>query len=354
MSEIKFTPRENLKEKPAETTSFGKNFTDYMFVMDYNPGNGWHSPRIEPYGKFEMDPASAVLHYGQGVFEGLKAYRGDDGRIFLFRPADNLRRMNRSSKRMCIPEFDEELVLEGLQKLISIEKDWIPSDPGTSLYIRPFIISTGVYLGVHPSEEYRLMIILSPVGSYYAEGLKPVSILVEDFFVRAVPGGVGEAKTMGNYAASMLAALEAEKKGYNQVLWLDGVEKKYIEEVGAMNIFFRIGDKIIAPALSGSLLAGITRNSVMKILQSWGIETEERRIAVDELLEAAENGDLKEAFGSGTAAVISPVGKLGYKNKEVFLPEVNEDSVSMKLYNYLTGLQYGREEDPFGWRLEVE
>jgi branched-chain amino acid aminotransferase len=309
--------------------------------------------RLEPYSNLILDPATCTLHYGQGVFEGLKAYRTKEGNIQLFRPRDNFLRLKKSCQKLCIPEVNEDLILQGLIELIRLEQDWVPSDEGTSLYIRPFIIASETFLGVRPAHEYKLYIILSPVAAYYAEGLKPVSIMVEQNYVRAVKGGLGEAKTMANYAASLLAQEEAKRKGYSQVLWLDGVERKYIEEVGTMNICFKINGTVVTPELNGSILPGITRDSVIKILKKWGIPVEERRISIDEVIAAGKDGTLQEIFGTGTAAVISPVGTLAYGNEIINLDNYDENSTAIKLYNFITGIQYGEIKDDFGWIVKL-
>ena len=310
--EIKFIKNNNLKNKPADQSKlgFGKLFTDYMFVMDYDVNKGWYDPRIEPYAPISLDPSAMIFHYGQGIFEGLKAYKTADGRILLFRPDMNFKRANVSNERLCIPQIDEAFAIEALIKLIDIEKDWIPTEPGTSLYIRPFIIATDPYLGVKPSSTYKFMIILSPVGAYYPEGLNPVKIYVEDEYVRAVRGGIGFAKTPGNYAASIRAQEKAYELGYTQVLWLDGIDQKYIEEVGTMNVFFVVDGEILTPALNGSILAGVTRDSTINLLKSWGYKVNERKINIEELKKAYDEGKLQEIFGTGTAAVISPVGSV--------------------------------------------
>lgn len=298
------------KEKPADNTlGFGQIFTDHMFVLDYTDGVGWHDPRIIPYQPITLDPSAMVFHYGQTVFEGMKAYRSPEGKVQLFRPAKNFERLNRSSARLSIPAIDENLALQGLLELVDIDREWVPSSPGTSLYIRPFIIATEPYLGVSPSKNYQFIIIMSPVGSYYKEGINPVKILVEQQYVRAVAGGTGEAKTGGNYASSLVAQQNAGEIGYSQTLWLDGIEHKYIEEVGSMNVFFKIDGKVITPALNGSILPGITRDSILQMLHREGYAVEERRISIDEVVEAYHSGKLEEAFGTGTAAVISPIGE---------------------------------------------
>lgn len=351
MEEIKFVKRDKLKEKPNKTAQldFGNIFTDYMFVMTYNKGIGWHSPEIIPYQPLSLDPAAMCFHYGQLVFEGLKAYRSKDGSINLFRPKDNFKRLNLSNQRLCIPEFDTELALKGLKELVKIEKDWIPEQKDSSLYIRPFIIATQAHLGVEPSSEYKFIIILSPSGSYYKSGLKPVKIYVEDTYVRAVKGGTGSAKTAGNYASSLKAQQTAHDLGYSQVLWLDGVNKKYIEEVGAMNIFFVIKDTIITPELNGSILDGITRKSCIEILKHEGYKVEERKISIDEIVQAYKKGELKEMFGTGTAAVISPICELKYEEEIINIDKNNDYKISMFLYNKITGIQKGIEKDIFSW-----
>lgn len=345
---------ENRKQKPeADQLAFGRNFTDHMFIMDYTEGKGWHDPRIVPYQPISLDPSSMVFHYGQTVFEGLKAYISKDEQIFLFRPDRNFKRLNHSNDRLCIPPIDEELALEALKQLIIIDKDWIPRAEGTSLYIRPFIISTEPHLGVAPSENYKFMIILSPVGSYYKEGLKPVKIAVEQQYVRTVVGGMGEAKTGGNYAASLKAQEESEKDGYSQVLWLDGKENKYVEEVGSMNIFFKINGEVVTPALNGSILSGITRDSIIQLLKYMNVPVVERKISIDEIYKAYNEGLLEEAFGTGTAAVISPIGEFLWKKEKLVVNNGEIGKLSQELYDTLTGIQNGTRPDPFGWRVTV-
>ena len=350
---IQLTEQKNVIP-PASTLQFGRTFTDHMFIMDYTKGQGWHDARIVPYGPLSLDPASMVLHYGQTVFEGLKAYVTKDGVAQLFRPTKNIERLNRSNDRLCIPEIDEDFALKAIRKLVEIDQEWIPNQPGTSLYIRPFVISTQPYLGVAASEMYSFIVILSPVGPYYKEGINPVKIAVEDIYVRAVVGGTGEAKTGGNYAASLKAQEKTEDKGFAQVLWLDGVERNYIEEVGSMNVFFNIDDKIVTPQLSGSILDGVTRNSVITLLNDWDIEVEERKISMDELYDAYKRGALKEAFGTGTAAVISPIGQLTWKQEDLILNHYETGPIAKRLYDTLTGIQYGDVEDRFGWIVPVE
>lgn len=346
------TPKE--KPKDEDKLGFGTIFTDHMFVMDYEDGKGWHSPRIEPYGPFTMDPSIMVLHYGQAIFEGMKAYRTVDGKVKIFRPRDYLTRMNRSADGLCIPKIDVEFVLQALKKLIGIDKDWVPSKEGTSLYIRPFIIATDPYVGVRVSHTYRFFIILSPVGAYYPEGFQPVKIWVETKYVRAVKGGLGFAKTAANYAASLKAAEEAKVNGYTQVLWLDAIEKKYIEEVGTMNIAFIIDNKLVTPALEGSILSGMTRDSVIRMANDWGLEVVERAITIDEVYEDNKKGTLQEIFGTGTAAVISPVSSLNWAGNIVTVNNGETGKISKKLYDEITGIQYGKVPDKFNWMEEIE
>ncbi len=354
MLDIKVTKTINPKEKPAKGASlgFGHIFTDHMFIMNYTEGKGWHDARIEPYHNIELSPAAMVFHYGQEMFEGLKAYKNGD-KAYLFRPDMNAKRANASNERLCIPQIPEEDFVQAVAELVKIDKDWIPTDDGTSLYIRPFVIATDDFLGVAPSKTYMFIVILSPSGAYYESGLAPVGIWIEDEFVRAVKGGMGFAKTGGNYAASLIAQVKAHDGGYSQVLWLDGVERKYIEEVGAMNIFFKINGKIVTPMLNGSILPGITRNSVIQVCKSWGYEVEERKISVDELVAAAKSGELEEVFGTGTAAVISPVGKLRYVDDVMEIGGGKIGELTQKLYDTITGIQWGKTEDPFGWRIEL-
>ena len=348
--DIRITKNPNPKSRPEDDAlTFGTTFTDHMFIMDYHVDKGWHDARIVPYAPFEMDPSSAVLHYSQTIFEGLKAYRTEDDTIQLFRPEDNFARFNKSASRMCMPEFDEAFALEALKKLVAIDADWVPRKDGTSLYIRPTLIATDPFLGVHASKTYRFFIILSPVGAYYAEGFNPVKIQVISDYVRAVKGGVGEAKTGGNYAASLLASEKAAKEGFTQVLWLDGADHKYIEEVGAMNIFFVIDGELVTPELSGSILDGITRKSVIQAARAKGLTVSERRISVDEIRDAAKSGRLNEAFGSGTAAVISPVGLIRIDGEDFTIGGGKVGAIAGDMFDTITGIQYGRKEDVHGW-----
>ncbi len=355
MLDIKYNLTDSPKEKPAKGANlgFGHVFTDHMFVMNYTEGKGWHDPRIEPFHEISLSPAAMVFHYGQEMFEGMKAYKGDDGKVYLFRPDMNAKRANKSNERLCIPQIPEEDFVQAVEELVRVEKDWIPTDEGTSLYIRPFIIATDAFLGVAPSKTYLFIIIVSPSGAYYASGLAPVGIWIEDEYVRAVRGGMGFTKTGGNYAASLIAQVKAHDSGYSQVLWLDGVERKYIEEVGAMNICFKISGKVVTPALNGSILPGVTRDSVIQMCRHWGYEVEERKVSVDELVEAAKTGALEEVFGTGTAAVVSPVGKLRYQDDVMTIGDGGIGELTQRLYDTLTGIQWGRLEDPMGWRVEL-
>ncbi|MBR2491781.1 MAG: branched-chain amino acid aminotransferase [Ruminiclostridium sp.] len=354
MLDIKIERTTTPKEKPTGKLGFGKIFTDHMFIMNYTNGKGWHDPRIVPFQDITLSPAAMVYHYGQEMFEGLKAYKGVGGETLLFRPDMNGKRTNDTNDRLCIPRLPVEDFVQAVKAIVKVDEDWIPTEPGTSLYIRPFIIATEPFLGVDVSDTFLFMIILSPSGAYYESGLAPVGIWIEDDYVRAVKGGMGYAKTGGNYAASLAAQVKAHDGGYSQVLWLDGVERKYIEEVGAMNIFFKIDGKIVTPMLNGSILPGITRNSVLELCRSWGMDVEERKISVDELLEAQKSGKLEECFGTGTAAVISPVGKLSYKDDVMVIGGGEIGPVSQKIYDTVTGIQLGKLEDPFGWRVVVE
>jgi len=353
MQTIKISKTTTPKPKPEGPLGFGKYFTDHMFTMKYSIEEGWHEPSIIPFQNLSLSPATKVLHYGQEMFEGLKAYGSASGKTYLFRPEKNGERTNETNQRLCIPELPVEDFVEAIRTLVKIDIDWVPNAPGTSLYIRPFIIATDDDLIPNPSLTYLFIIILSPSGAYMKDGITPVGIWVEGTYVRAVKGGMGFAKSGGNYASSMLAQRNAVADGYAQVLWLDGVKRKYIEEVGAMNIFFKIGNKIITPMLTGSILAGITRDSVITLCRSWGIEVEERLISIDELIAAYESGELEEAFGTGTAAVITPIGKLGYKDRVMNIADDKPGPFSKKLYDTITGIQRGELEDNFGWRVEV-
>ena len=344
-------PAEKAKKKFSDESQlgFGRIFTNRMFIAEWKAGQGWADARIEPYAPFVLDPACLVLHYAQEIFEGLKAYKWPDGTIALFRPEMNARRFNLSADRMCMPDVPEELFLKATEELVRLEHEWIPTTPGTSLYIRPTMIAVEPVLGVKPSDHYYFYIILSPVGAYYAAGFNPVKIMVEDTYVRAVPGGTGEAKTGGNYASSLKAGLEAKKKGFDQVLWLDGMERRYIEEVGAMNMLFSYGDKVVTAPLEGTILHGVTRDSVIKLADTLGFKIEERKIDIETLMADIRSGAVKEAFGSGTAAVITPVGALCYKEECLTIGTGGVGTLTQKLYDTLTGIQYGKIEDRFGW-----
>ncbi len=345
---------EQLKALPDEANlGFGSIFTDHMFNIDYNPKEGWHNPRIEPYATISMDPATMVLHYGQGVFEGLKAYNTDTGNIQLFRPQENFKRLNSSCRRLCIPEIDEAFMLEALKQLLQLEKRWVPQAPDTSLYIRPTVIAMDPFLGVRASDTYRLYIILSPVGAYYAEGFNPIKIWVSADHVRAVRGGVGATKTVGNYAASLYAGQQAHEKGYAQVMWLDAIERRFVEEVGSMNIFFVIDNELITPELSGSILPGITRHSVIQLAKQWDLRLTERKISIEEVIDAQQGGKLQEVFGSGTAAVISPVGEIGFADKLFTIADGKVGPMAQKFFDALTDIQYGKVEDTMNWIVSI-
>lgn len=352
---ITVTKTTNPKEKPQmENLPFGKYFSDHMFMMNYDEGQGWHDPRIVPYAPLELDPSAMVFHYAQEVFEGLKAYKDKQGHVRLFRPDKNFARLNVSNERLAIPQIDEELCLEGLKQLVELDRDWIPEQEGASLYIRPFIIATDPYLGVRPSESYLFLIICSPSGLYYPEGLAPVKIYVEDSYVRAVRGGTGFTKTGGNYAGSIRAQVIAHEKGYSQVLWLDGVEQKYIEEVGSMNIFFKIDGEVVTPALNGSILSGITRMSTIELLKKWGIPVSEKRISIQEVADAYDAGKLEECFGTGTAAIISPVGELRWEDKVMHINNNQIGEVTQRIFNAITDIQTGDAEDEMNWVVKVD
>ena len=343
-----------LKPKPEQAgLGFGNFFTDHMFIMNWSKADGWHDAIIQPYRNFSIDPAAMVFHYGQAIFEGLKAYRSPNGETLLFRAGDNFERMNRSATRMCMPTIPGERMLQVIKALVYLDRDWVPVGEGATLYLRPTMIASEPALGLRPSEEYRFFIIASPVGAYYSEGFNPVKIFVEDKYVRAVPGGVGEAKTAGNYAASVKALTEAQQKGYSQVLWLDALERKYIEEVGTSNVFFVIDDELITPPLAGTILPGITRDSVIRLAKDWGLKVNERPITIDELIESVDNGKLRESFSTGTAAVISPLGELFYKGKTITINNGQVGSISRKFFDELQNIQFGRQEDPHGWTFRI-
>ncbi len=346
---------EKRKAKPSDESKlgFGKIFTDHIFTMSWHEGKGWHDPMIEPYRPFQLDPTAMCLHYAQEIFEGLKAYRGKGGAIFLFRPMENVRRMNVSAERLCMPQVDEGLFMEAMTKLVLLEKEWIPHGSGTSMYIRPTMIATEPALGVHAAHEYLFFIVVGPVRTYYPEGFAPTKIFVTEEYCRAAPGGTGYCKAGGNYAASLYAGEIAKKMGYTQVLWLDPVEHKYIEEVGTSNMFFLIGDELITAPLTGTILPGVTRDSVIRLAGSWGVKVSERRLSMDEIMAAIVGGTMREAFASGTAAIVSPVGQLYYRKKEYPIGDGLTGRLTERLYNEILQIQYGMKDDPFGWRLKI-
>ena len=346
------TRTQNPKKKPdAHELGFGKYYTDHMFMMEYDEGQGWHDGRIVPYGPISLDPASTTLHYAQMTFEGMKAYRNPNGGINLFRPDMNAKRLNRSNKRLCIPPMDEDLYISAVKAIVKADEDWTPDAPGTSLYIRPFIISPEVSMAVHPAEHYLFMIILSPVAAYYAGNeskLHGSHIWVEEEYIRAAVGGTGFAKCGGNYSCGMIAATEAKKYGCEEVLWLDAKEHRYVEEVGTSNAFFKINGTVYTSSLTGSILPGVTRDSTLRLLEKWGIPTEERRLELSEVLEAAKTGSLEEAWATGTACVISPIGLLKYKGEDFVINGEEVGEVSQKLYDTLYGMQTGTRPDEMG------
>lgn len=351
MLDIRVEETAKLKEKPDQSAlGFGKYYTDYMFEIDWDKDQGgWHDARIIPYAPLQIDPATMVLHYAQETFEGLKAYRNPEGKVQLFRPETNAKRMQNSNKRLCMPYLEVEDFVQAVSALVEHEKDWIPTAPETSLYIRPFMFASEPGVGVHPAVSYKFLIILTPVGNYYPEGVAPVKIWIEDEYVRAVKGGTGFTKCGGNYAGSLKAQEKAEAHGYTQVLWLDGNEKKYVEEVGSMNIMFLIDDTVVTAPTEGTVLPGVTRDSMLTILRDWGYKVEERKLPVEELMAAGREGRLKEAWGTGTAAVISPVGELYFKGEEVVLNDFKTGPLTQKLYDTLTGIQWGKLPDPHNW-----
>lgn len=352
--DIRLEQCETRKAKPDQKNlGFGKYMTDYMFVMDWDKGEGWHDARIVPYAPITLDPACVVLHYAQETFEGLKAYRTAEGKIQLFRPEMNAKRMINSNARLCMPEFPVEMFVEAIKALVKVEEEWVPSEPDTSLYIRPFMFATESALGVHMATSYKFMIICCPVGAYYATGLDPVKILVEDELVRAVKGGTGFTKCGGNYAGSILGQVKAEEKGYAQVLWLDGEQRKYVEEVGTMNIMFKIDGEIYTAPIEGTVLPGVTRDSMIHLLRDWGYKVNETKLSIDDLMKAGHDGTLEEVFGTGTAAVISPVGELCYKDDVVVINDGKTGELTQKLYDTLTGIQWGKLPDTYGWTTEI-
>ena len=355
MYNFPITRTDNPKVKPdPDTLRFGTEFTDHMFIMDYEEGKGWIDGRIVPYGPLSLDPAAVVFHYAQEMFEGLKAYKTKEGKVQLFRPDMNAKRTNRTNDRLCIPQMDEELYVEAIKALVAVDADWIPEKEGTSLYIRPFIIADEPFLGVRRANHYKFIVILSPVGPYYVGGLTPTKIYVEDKYVRATAGGTGEAKCGGNYAASLKAQEEAHEKGYEQILWLDGVERKYVEEIGTSNAFFVIDNEVITAPLAGTILPGITRDSVIQILKQKGYKVSERKLAIDEVVEAYKAGTFQEMFASGTAAVISPVGELSYMGEKMVINNGEIGAIAQEMYDTIYGIQTGTVEDTMGWTVEVK
>ena len=352
--DIQLEKSSELKEHPPlEELGFGQHFTDHMFLMEWSQENGWSDARICPYQNFQLDPASTVLHYGQAIFEGLKAYRGKDDQVLLFRPEDNFKRMNNGAIRMSMPRFPVDQVLKALKALVYLDRAWIPEGDGASLYLRPTMIGVTPYIGLNPAARYLFYIIMCPVGPYYSEGFSPTKIMVCEDYVRAVKGGVGDIKTGGNYAASMFATEQAKKAGYTQVLWLDACERRYVEEVGTSNIFFMLGDKLVTPPLGGSILGGITRDSVITLAEERGIEVEQRPVAIDEVVAASQDGSLKESFATGTAAVISPVGELFYKETVYPINNGQTGPIALQMFEELQAIQYGETADPHKWTVKV-
>lgn len=355
MLNISITKTTHPKAKPVDESKlrFGKVFSDHMFLMNYSPELGWHDPCIVPYHAFSLDPSCVVFHYAQEVFEGMKAYRTVDNRIQLFRPDCNAERFQNSSDRLCIPKIPTDDFIQAVRTLVEVEKDWVPHTEGTSLYIRPFAFGDDPGLGVHASPTYTFCIICSPSGAYYAEGLNPVKIYVEDQYIRAAPGLTGFAKCGGNYAASLRAGKMAEEQGFAQVLWLDGVEKKYVEEVGSMNIMFKIDGKIYTAACNGTVLPGVTRRSCIELLRNWGYKVIEGKLAIADVMKSARIGVLEEVFGTGTAAVVSPVRELDWKGEKAKIGDGSIGPVTQKLYDTMTGIQWGKIPDTRGWIVPV-
>ena len=355
MLDIKITKTTHPKEKPQDESKlgFGKQFSDHMFLMDYTAGEGWHDARIVPYGPWEMDPATTVFHYAQEIFEGMKAYRTAEGKIQLFRPECNANRFNDSADRLGMPPIPPEDFVQAVKALVDVDRDWVPHSDGASLYIRPFCIATDVGLGVHAAKHYRFAIICAPSGAYYAEGLDPVRIYVEDEYIRAAPGLTGFTKCGGNYAASLISQVKAHELGYEQTLWLDGVEHKYVEEVGSMNCFFKIDGTVYTAPTVGTVLPGVTRMSCIELLKKWGIPVSEERLPIADVMKASHDGKLEEVFGTGTAAVISPVGELRYEGDVAHINNGEIGEITHKLYNTLTGIQWGKLPDDMGWTVKI-
>lgn len=355
MHEFPVTLTTNPAPKPQDESKlgFGQVFTDHMFVIDYSKDTGWHDGMIVPFAPISMSPASMVLHYSQTLFEGLKAYRNPQDEMLLFRASDNMRRLNASARRLCMPEIDEQLALDALTQLLRLEREWLPKAPGTSIYIRPLMIATDPFLGVRASYTYKFIIMLSAVGAYYPNGMAPVGIYVEDEYVRAVIGGLGAIKAGGNYAASILAGEHAKARGYTQVMWLDGIEHKYVDEIGTSNAFFKLKDELVTPPLSGAILPGITRDSVIRLARSRGVTVNERRISIAEVFEAHDEGRLEEVFATGTAAVVSPAGQLCWNDRVITINDNRIGPLAQALYDTLTDIQCGRCADPYGWSTKV-
>jgi len=350
------TKTDKPKDKPKDMSNLGfcQHFTDHMFLMDYTEDKGWHDGRIVPYGPLMFDPASSVLHYAIQLFEGMKAYKTKEGKILLFRPEMNARRLSISASRLCMPAMDEELYVEAVKAIVNFDKDWIPQGEGRSLYIRPFMISNDVFVGIRPAKKFLFAVFLSPCGSFYSGGLSPTKQFVEDEYVRTTPGGTGYAKVGGNYAATLISQQRAMDRGCNQVLYLDGIEKKYIDEIGVSNAFFVIDGEVITPATDdGTILKGITRDSVLSLCKKWGYKVSERRISIDEVYEASVAGKLQEAFGTGTATVIAPVGEFVWKDKSIIVGEKKIGELSQRIYDELYGIQSGEREDHMGWTVEI-
>lgn len=355
MLDIKITKTQipGVKPKKGQPLGFGQIYTDHMFQMAYSDGKGWHDPQVLPFQALSLSPAAMVFHYGQAIFEGMKAYRAPDGRALLFRPEMNAKRCSQSCQRLCIPTIPEEDFIQAVREVVKVDEGWIPESPGSTLYIRPFVIATEAYLAVAPSKSYLFLVILSPSGTLYPGGMAPIGIWIEDEYVRAVRGGMGYIKASGNYAVSLIGQVKAHDEGFSQVLWLDGVERRNIEEVGSMNIFMKIDGRVLTPALSGSILPGVTRDSILSFCREWGLPVEERRISVGELTTACREGKMEEMFGTGTAAVVAPIGKLRYRDEVMLVGDGGIGPLSQKVYDELTGIQWGRLPDTQGWTMEV-
>lgn len=355
MLDIKYDLAKTHKEKPDQTKlGFGIYYTDHMLVIDHTEGIGWHDARIVPYAPLQLDPAAMVLHYAMESFEGMKAYRTPDGKVQLFRPDKNAQRMINTNARMCLPSLPVEDFVHAVKALVKVDEDWVPSCEGTSLYIRPFVIATEPHLGVRPSKTHQFIVICSPVGAYYASGMNPVKIFVEDEYTRACPGGTGFTKCGGNYAASLISQVKAHDLGYEQTLWLDGVEHKYVEEVGSMNCFFKIDGTVYTAPCVGTVLPGVTRMSCIDLMRHWGIPVSEERLPITDVMKASREGKLEEVFGTGTAAVISPVGELRYEGEVAHIGGGKIGALTQRLYDTLTGVQWGKLPDELHWTVTVD